>query len=97
MSAGGRGVGGGAGKAATVWLMEVEPAATVAVGRGENAGRTLTYTNVVRKMTSLGQYSGAPVHYEAPAQTRPDLRYVALVQAGAAERPGAILGAAITR
>lgn len=90
-------VGGGAGKAATVWLMEVEPAATVAVGRGENAGRTLTYTNVVRKITALGSYSGAPARFETQAQARPDARYVALVQAGAAERPGAILGAAMTR
>lgn len=89
-------VGAGAGRA-TVWLMEVEPAATVAVGRGENAGRTLTYTNVVRRMTPLGPYSGAPARFEAPAQAGAGARYVALVQAGAAERPGAILGAAMTR
>lgn len=90
-------VGAGAKSPATVWLMEVEPAATVAVGRGENAGRTLTYTNVVRRMTRLGAYSGAPAHFETSAQPTPDARYVALVQAGAAERPGAILGAAMTR
>ncbi len=87
-------VGAGPGKSATIWLLEVEPSATVEVGRGENAGRKLTYTNVVRKMTRLGDYAGAPAHFEAPAQSRPDMRYVALVQAGAADRPGAILGAA---
>lgn len=88
-------VGAGAGKAASVWLLEVEPSATVAVGRGENAGRTLTYTNVVRKMTRLGDYSGQAAHFEAPAKA--EARYVALVQAGAADKPGAILGAAMTR
>ncbi len=88
-------VGAAAGKAASVWLLEVEPSATVAVGRGENAGRTLTYTNVVRKMTRLGDYSGQAAHFEAPAKA--EARYVALVQAGAADKPGAILGAAMTR
>lgn len=88
-------IGAGAGKSATVWLLEVEPSATVQIGRGENAGRTLTYTNVVRKMTRLGDYAGAPAHFEAPADVKADKRYVALVQTGAVDRPGAILGAAI--
>ncbi len=87
-------VGAGAGRTATVWLLEVEPSATVAVARGENAGRTLTYTNVVRKMTRLGDYSGASAHFETAAPAGADMHYVALVQAGAADRPGAILGAA---
>ena len=88
-------VGAGGAKGASVWLMEVEPSATVAVGRGENAGRSLTYTNVVRKMTRLGEYVGTPARFEAPAKA--NVRYVALVQAGSAEKPGAILGAAMTR
>ncbi|MCB1524406.1 MAG: DUF1223 domain-containing protein [Rhodoblastus sp.] len=87
-------VGPAADKKAIVWLLEVEPSATVTIGRGENAGRTLTYTNVVRKMTRLGEYAGAPAHFEAPASAKTDMRYVALVQAGEADRPGAILGAA---
>ncbi|MFT4096902.1 MAG: DUF1223 domain-containing protein [Rhodoblastus sp.] len=88
-------VGAGAGKSATIWLLEVEPSATVEVGRGENAGRKLTYTNVVRKMTRLGDYAGAAAHFEAPAAG--DKRYVALVQMGGPDRPGAILGAAQTK
>jgi hypothetical protein len=86
-------VGAGAGERAAVWLVEIQPQARVEVGRGENAGRTLTYTNVVRKMTRLGDWTGAAAHYEAPAG-KADARYVALVQAGAPEKPGAILGAA---
>ncbi|HMN71238.1 MAG TPA: DUF1223 domain-containing protein [Rhodoblastus sp.] len=88
-------VGAGAGRTATVWLLEVEPSAVVQVGRGENAGRTLAYTNIVRKMTRLGDYAGAPAHFEAPAAG--DRRYVALVQTGGPDRPGAILGAAQTK
>ena len=87
-------IGPAADRSAVVWLLEVEPQATVTVGRGENAGRTLTYTNVVRKMTRLGDYAGAPAHFEAPTASTADMRYVALVQAGSVDRPGAILGAA---
>lgn len=86
-------VGAGTGERASVWLVEIQPQASVEVGRGENAGRTLTYTNVVRKMTRLGEWTGAAAHFEAAAY-RADARYVALVQAGAPEKPGAILGAA---
>lgn len=78
----------------SVWLLEVQPQATVEVGRGENAGRTLSYTNIVRRMTRLGDWSGASAHFESSAQPTPGDRYVVLVQAGAADRPGAIIGAA---
>ena len=74
-------------------LLEVEPSATVDVGRGENAGRKLTYTNIVRRISRIGDYSGKSAHFEAPAPTG-EMRYVALVQAGDVDKPGAILGAA---
>lgn len=87
-------VGAGVGHSGSVWLLQVEPSATVEVGRGENAGRKLTYTNVVRKIERLGDYAGAPAQFDAPAPKTGDMRYVALVQAGGSDRPGAILGAA---
>lgn len=87
-------VGAGADANASVWLMEIQPTATVEVGRGENAGRTLTYANVVRKMTRLGEWTGKPAHFDAPSNAAPGDRYVALVQTGAVDRPGAVLGAA---
>ncbi|MDE2362534.1 MAG: DUF1223 domain-containing protein [Hyphomicrobiales bacterium] len=89
-------VGAGAGRRASVWLFEIEPQATVAVGRGENAGHTLTYTNIVRKMTRLGDWTGKPAHYAARTEARPGDRYVALVQTGAEQTPGEIVGAAQT-
>lgn len=88
-------VGASAGRSGAVWLLQVEPSATVEVGRGENAGRKLTYTNVVRKIERLGDYAGAAAQFEAPAPKAGDMRYVALVQAGSVDKPGAILGAAI--
>ena len=45
-------------KSATVWLATVRSKVTVPVKRGENHGRTLTYHNVVERLTPIGMYSG---------------------------------------
>ena len=91
-------VGAGAGAAAEVWLMPVARAREVAIGRGENRGRSITYANVVRGMTRLGPWSGAPARFEVPlatARAGAD-SYVVLLQATAPDGsgPGPILGAA---
>ncbi len=41
-----------------LWLFGVRPAAATAVGRGENAGKTLREYRVVRVMHSLGRWRG---------------------------------------
>lgn len=46
---------------ATIWLVVLTRSAEVAVKRGENTGRTLTYTNVVRSMTPVGRWTGKPL------------------------------------
>ena len=84
--------------AAAVWLLRVSKARSVPVGRGENRGRTLTYTNVVRSVTRLGEYDGRAARFEAPLADTLGADtdgVVVLVQAGTADRPGAILGAGI--
>jgi hypothetical protein len=43
---------------ATVWLVKFTPHVEVAIQRGENAGRTVTYHNVVREFTSVGTWAG---------------------------------------
>ena len=45
--------------------------ATTAVGRGENAGRTLTEYNIVRGFATLGKWSGAARHYSVPLSSLP--------------------------
>lgn len=45
-------------KPATIWLATVRPKVTVPVRHGENSGRTLTYYNVVRKITPVGMWAG---------------------------------------
>lgn len=84
-------------KHAEVWAFSVERAHVVQIARGENAGRTVTYANVVRKMTRLGVWDGAPVRFDVPVEeiAHPDAdRVVVLVQSGTGGQPGAILGAA---
>ena len=39
-------------------LARYMPTATVAIGRGENAGRTITYHNIVRDLSEIGTWDG---------------------------------------
>ena len=87
------GAGGpGAAAKAVVWLVDVIPEKTVAIGRGENRGNSVTYTNVVRKLSRLGDWTGQPAHFEI-APRLGEAGYVVLLQASD-PGPGVILGAA---
>ena len=90
-------VGSGAGKPAAVWLLAVVRSKTVAIGRGENRGKTVTYNNVVRTWQRLGAWTGDALHHSVPLGAIADAeadQVVVLVQSGSAEAPGAIYGAA---
>ena len=79
---------------ATVWLLKVTRSADVAIKRGENGGRTVTYTNVVRSMVPIGKWSGKPVSIPVSkkAQRTDDTQRTAvLLQEGT---DGPIIGAA---
>jgi hypothetical protein len=45
----------------TLWVAAVTRRVEVAVRRGENAGKTLAYANVVRDAAALGMWSGQPL------------------------------------
>ena len=79
---------------ASVWLLDTIPSKTVSIGRGENSGRSVTYTNVVRKISKLGDWTGEPAHFEMASRLN-EGGYVVLLQAGE-PGPGPILGAAKT-
>jgi hypothetical protein len=67
----------GAGKgAARVMLVGFDREHVTAIGRGENSGRTMAEANIVRSFRNVGQWSGAPVHLEAPL---PDGEQVAVI------------------
>ena len=53
-------------KSATIWMMTVRPSATVKIGAGENAGRTLTYRNIVTGIKAVGLWKGKKVTLDLP-------------------------------
>jgi hypothetical protein len=82
-----------------IWLCPLARALTVAIGRGENRGRTITYHNVVRRWVKLGDWTGTDASWTVPMSEikTDDVDAVALmVQDGTHDKPGIILGAAFT-
>lgn len=79
---------------ATVWLGLVQPTGTVEITKGENAGNTLTYTNIVRELTPIGLWKGQPLLIQIPraaVMQAATQKSVVLIQEGKA---GPIIGAA---
>jgi hypothetical protein len=84
---------------AEVWICSVTSSIPIAIGRGENRGREVTYHNVVRNWLKVGDWSGAPATWTVPVENvvRDGVdAAVVLVQNGSHDRPGAMLGAAMT-
>jgi hypothetical protein len=82
-------------KDATLWLAVISPKVEVPIGRGENQGKKVTYTNVVRELMPIGTWNGAPltIHLDRQAIARPGTeRCAVLLQQGHA---GPIVGAAL--
>jgi hypothetical protein len=79
---------------ATIWFGVVQTSGNVEIKHGENEGKTLTYTNIVRELTPIGLWKGQPVEIQIPrgavmlAETQ---KSVVLIQEG---RAGPIIGAA---
>jgi hypothetical protein len=81
---------------ATIWLVVLKKSVPVEIKRGENRGRTVTYSNVVRSMTPVGVWDGKPgsLQLTMAALMDPDNEdSVVLLQEGA-NGTGAIVGAA---
>jgi hypothetical protein len=82
---------------AEVWLCPVTKSVPVSIGRGENSGHTVTYTNVVRRWIKLGDWAGKAETFDVPVQ---DVQNggadsaAVVVQSGVASAPKLMLGAA---
>jgi hypothetical protein len=59
-------VGAGSG-AANLYLVTYANSATVAIKRGENSGRNVTYRHVVSGLRSIGSWNGSPVNITVPS------------------------------
>jgi hypothetical protein len=89
-------IAAGEGGPANVYVLRVIRSHTVVVGRGENSGRNLTYTNVVRAMRKIGEWNGTAQDFSLMELRSNEEGYVVLLQKGSLEKPGAILAAAKT-
>jgi hypothetical protein len=81
-------------KEATVWLGVVQSSASVDVKRGENSGKALVYTNIVRELTPIGLWKGQEMKIQIPraaVMTPEAQKSVVLIQEGKA---GPIIAAA---
>ncbi len=81
-----------------VWLVGVMKAATIAIARGENKGRTITYHNVARRWIKVGDWTGKANSWSIPVQMLRAANVdeaAVLVQSGTTEKPKAILGASL--
>ncbi|MBV8103803.1 MAG: DUF1223 domain-containing protein [Hyphomicrobiales bacterium] len=86
------GAGSAPGGGADVWLTRYIPRTVeVSIPRGENAGHTLPYKDVVREMVLIGHWHGDAATFPLPGGSDPSLAEAAIVQAAGA---GPILAAA---
>jgi len=86
---------GHAPREATIWLGVVQMSGTVQIKEGENAGKTLNYTNVVRELTPIGIWKGQALQIQLPRaeMMQADVqKVVVLLQEG---RSGPIIGATL--
>jgi hypothetical protein len=59
-------IGEGPKMPATVWLIGYDRQQTTSIGRGENAGRSLTEFQIVRRAHKLGTWTGAAARFPLP-------------------------------
>jgi hypothetical protein len=83
---------------ATLWLVMYDRAVTVPIERGENAGRTMTYYNVVRKVRPIAMWKGEEMSIDLPKSEisrEKVVRCAVLLQTEKGDgMPGPIIGAA---
>ena len=81
-------------RAATVWLALAKKKATVAITRGENRGRTLSYHHPVKELTPVGMWNGEAMTLRLPLKDLKAMGGDTLVALLQVESAGPILGAA---
>jgi hypothetical protein len=83
---------------AEIWVCGLVKTITVAIKRGENHGKTITYSNVARRWLKLDAGGSKAATFNVPFRDfdREGVDAAAvMVQAGTADKPNTMLGAAI--
>ncbi|MGD0848920.1 DUF1223 domain-containing protein [Bradyrhizobium sp.] len=82
-----------------IWICSISKEVSIAIGRGENRGREVTYHNVVRNLLKVGDWNGSAGSWTVPLEniSREGVDAAAVyVQDGNRDKPGLMLGAAYT-
>src|ERR1700733_13563381 len=82
-----------------IWIGSISKEIPIAIGRGENRGREVTYYNVVRNLLKVGDWNGSSGSWTVPLEniSREGVdAAVVYIQDGNRDRPGPMLGAAYT-
>lgn len=79
--------------AGEIWLISFDSSRSVSIGGGENSGRRLAYTNVVRTLRRLGSWRNAPLQGVEALRPREQGGRLALLVQG---RDGTVWGLATT-
>lgn len=83
---------GHAPREATIWLGVVQTSGTVDVKQGENEGKQLTYTNIVRELTPIGIWKGQPLEIQLPRAALMQAEVQKIVVLLQEDRSGPIIG-----
>ena len=67
----------------TIWLVMYDRSVSVPITRGENSGRTLTYSNVVRKLRPIAMWKGEAMTIDLPRSEMNQAKVEALRRAPA--------------
>jgi hypothetical protein len=76
----------------TIWLVMYDRSVTVPIGRGENSGRTITYSNVVRKLRPIAMWKGAEMTIDLPRSEMDQAKVARCAVLLQAEKPGGLPG-----
>jgi hypothetical protein len=80
-------------RSATVWLAIAQELETVAITRGENRGKTLSYYHPVRELSPVGMWKGEAMTLRLPLKDLASMGGDCLVALLQVENGGPILGA----
>lgn len=81
-------------RAATVWLAVAKDKESITISRGENRGKTITYSHPVREFTPIGMWKGEQMTLRLPLKDLETIGGECLVAMLQIEGAGPILGAA---
>ena len=76
----------------TIWLVMYDRSVTVPIGRGENSGHTITYSNVVRKLRPIAMWKGEAMTIDLPKSEMEQAKVARCAVLLQAEKPGGLPG-----